>query len=146
MSDTQPGEIKGFSYVAPPPSDRAKKLVHVGRAGVLDLHVQVIRKGVGNNMHYHTNCDEAFLVMAGRVRFYGPGDTVIGEYGPQEGVTIPANAQYWFEAVSDEPLQIMRIGGTHLGLQEKRINVGEMPEWMKAEGKVITEESKRERW
>ncbi|MEM7017834.1 MAG: cupin domain-containing protein [Pseudomonadota bacterium] len=143
---TEDTQIKSFSYETPPQEGRAKKLVHLSRNGVLDLHVQTIRKGVKNNMHYHTNCDEAFLVLNGRVKFYGENDIVLGEYGPNEGVTVPADAQYWFEAVSEEPLEIMRIGATHLGQQERRINVGEMPDWMKEEGKVITEESKRERW
>jgi mannose-6-phosphate isomerase-like protein (cupin superfamily) len=138
--------IKLFSYTPPPPSERAKKLIHLSRNGVLDMHVQVVRPGVKNNLHFHTNCDEGFFVLAGRVRFYDSDDVVLAECGAHEGVTIPADAAYWFEAVSEEPLQIMRIGATHLGQAEKRVNVGEMPAWMKQEGKVITEEAKRERW
>jgi len=144
--NAKPAAIKGFSYQRPDDSQgRAKKIVHLARAGVLDLHVQIVDKGGANNLHMHTNCDEAFLVLDGRVRFYGENDVVIAECGALEGVVIPAEAPYWFESIGDTPLQIMRIGGTHLGKREKRVNIGEAPEWLRRESSALVDESKWDR-
>jgi len=143
---SSPARIQGFCYQRPEDGrGRAKKIVHLARAGVLDLHVQIVDKGGANNLHMHTNCDEAFLVLDGRVRFYGENDAVIAECGALEGVVIPAEAPYRFESVGDAPLQIMRIGGTHLGKKEKRVNLGEAPEWMRRESRALVDESKWDR-
>ena len=144
--DSKPAPIQGFAYERPDDSQgRAKKIVHLARAGVLDLHVQIVDKGGANNLHMHTNCDEAFLVLEGRVRFYGQNDVVIQECGALEGVVIPAEAPYWFESIGETPLQIMRIGGTHLGMKEKRVNLGKAPDWMRRESRELVDESKWDR-
>ena len=52
--------------------------------------VQIVKKDGGeNNLHYHTNSDSLWMVLKGRIRFYGPNDEVIGEFGPQEGTITP---------------------------------------------------------
>jgi hypothetical protein len=44
------------------------------------------------------------------VRFYGPGDKLIGEYGPMEGLITPAGARYWFEKASDDgDLELLQV-------------------------------------
>lgn len=141
--EAKPGPIQSFSYQCPDDTQgRAKRIVHLARAGVLDLHVQIVDQGGANNLHMHTHCDEAFLVLEGRVRFYGENDVVIAECGALEGVVIPAEAPYWFESISESPLQILRIGGTHLGQRERRVNLGEAPEWMRRESRALADESK----
>jgi hypothetical protein len=48
--------------------------------------------------------------LKGRVRFYGPGDKLIGEFGPHEGTITPRYARYWFENAGDEDLEILQVG------------------------------------
>jgi mannose-6-phosphate isomerase-like protein (cupin superfamily) len=71
--------------------------------------VQVFEKGVHNRLHVHLTEDGYWFVLGGRVRFYGEGDRVIAEMGRHEGLLMPAGTKYWFEGVSDEPLEILRV-------------------------------------
>ena len=43
--------------------------------------VQVVQEGGDNNLHSHTGMDGFWMVLKGAVRFYGPGDEVLGEFG-----------------------------------------------------------------
>ncbi len=62
--------------------------------------VQVVKKNGGeNNLHYHTTSASFWMVLKGRVRFYGPDDVLIGEFGPHEGTITPRYSRYWFENV-----------------------------------------------
>ncbi len=45
---------------------------------------------------------------APKVRFYGEGNKLIGEFGKHQGVFIPRNTPYWFESVGEEPLEILQ--------------------------------------
>lgn len=71
--------------------------------------VHVLAEGGENNLHYHANVDILWMVLSGRARFYGPGDVVRGEFGPKEGILMPAGARYWFESCSDEHLELLQI-------------------------------------
>lgn len=71
--------------------------------------VQVFEKGVHNNLHTHLTEDGYWLVLGGRARFHGEGDTIIAELGKLEGVLLPAGTKYWFEGISDDPLEILRV-------------------------------------
>ncbi len=71
--------------------------------------VQIFEKGVHNNLHMHLTEDGYWFVLGGRVRFHGEGDSIIGEFGKHQGVLITAGTKYWFEGISDEPLEILRV-------------------------------------
>jgi len=71
--------------------------------------VQIFEKGVHNNLHLHLVEDGYWIILGGRARFHGPGDEIIGEFEQYEGVLLPAGTRYWFEGISDEPLQILRV-------------------------------------
>jgi mannose-6-phosphate isomerase-like protein (cupin superfamily) len=71
--------------------------------------VQIFQKGQHNNLHMHLTEDGYWLVLGGRARFYGEGETIIAELGKLEGVLIPSGTKYWFEGISDEPLEILRV-------------------------------------
>jgi mannose-6-phosphate isomerase-like protein (cupin superfamily) len=71
--------------------------------------VQIFEKGVHNNLHMHLVEDGYWFVLGGRVRFYGEGDKVIAELGQHQGLLMPAGQKYWFEGISDEPLEILRV-------------------------------------
>jgi mannose-6-phosphate isomerase-like protein (cupin superfamily) len=71
--------------------------------------VQVLETGVHNALHLHLVEDGYWLVLGGRARFHGAGETILAELGKFEGVLIPAGTRYWFESVADEPLELLRV-------------------------------------
>ena len=97
--------------------------------------VQIFPKGVHNALHMHLTEDGYWLVLGGRARFYGEGDTIIAEPGKYEGVLIPAGTKYWFEGISDEPLEILRVNyRVHPGPRHA-VNEAEVPLVMAAAGR-----------
>lgn len=106
--------IESFSFDAPDiefPNE--KKKVHVKLAGTNNVRasIQILREGGENNLHYHPNMDLIYMVLKGKIRFYGPEDKVIGEYGPLQGVLLPENSRYWFESVGTEEAHLLQIAG-----------------------------------
>ena len=75
-----------FSYAKPDGVSSGKGFVALGRKDIVRGVVQVVKKHGGeNNLHYHTGIASFWMVLKGRVRFYGPDDVVIGEFGPHGG-------------------------------------------------------------
>jgi len=58
-------------------------------------------------MHPHE--DHTFVVLQGKARYYDT-DGGYTDVGKHEGIMLPAGAYYWFEAISKEPLVLVRIG------------------------------------
>jgi rubredoxin/mannose-6-phosphate isomerase-like protein (cupin superfamily) len=111
MSDTSSDKpvaasgIKTFSYNKPEKLSGDKMIVELAKSRMLRGRVQVVRSGGENNFHSHDGMDGFWLVLQGRVRFYGPGDEVIGEFGKLEGILLPAGNAYWFES-ADESVEL----------------------------------------
>jgi mannose-6-phosphate isomerase-like protein (cupin superfamily) len=99
-----------FSYGKPSGFETGKGMVQLGKNDLVRGVVQVVKKNGGeNNLHFHTTSASFWMVLKGRVRFYGPGDVVIGEFGPHEGTITPRYARYWFENIGDEELEILQV-------------------------------------
>jgi mannose-6-phosphate isomerase-like protein (cupin superfamily) len=125
--------VKTFAYERTPP-DRPKDIVPLVRTELLKVAVQVVHEGGENNLHYHMNSDTTWLVLRGRVRFYGPGDGLIAELGPEEGVVIPGGARYWFEKTGPDDLEIVQmVGYDRAAGKAQRVNVETHKDWMTAE-------------
>lgn len=131
-----------------------KKKIHVKLAGTNSCRasVQVLREGGENNLHYHPNMDLIYMVLKGRIRFYGPEDKVLGEFGELEGILIPENSRYWFESVGDEEAHLLQIAGFPKGVEAfKRIAVappkhadgGEGVWFDPASGRTLTDAEQR---
>jgi len=101
--------IKHFSYKKPTEFERKKVSVMLGQGDLVRGMIQVAKEGGENNLHYHANVDGFWMVLKGKAKFYGPGDALIGEIGPQEGLIIPRFARYWFESSGDEDLEILLV-------------------------------------
>ena len=71
--------------------------------------LKVYASGGENGLHAHPHEDHTFVVLQGRARYYDAdgGHTDVGKH---EGILLPAGAYYWFEAISEEPLVLVRIG------------------------------------
>ena len=120
--------ISTFSYKTPERSGKPKDVEVIKRKGLLKVYVQTIRDGGENNMHYHTNSETMWMVLRGRARFYGIGDAIIGELGPEEGIFLPGGSRYWFEKVGNEDLELLQTVATEG--EDLRINVDAHKDWM----------------
>ena len=71
--------------------------------------VKVYASGGENALHFHAGEDHTFVVMQGKATFeFGDGSkSVVRQF---EGVMIPKNVQYKFEADEAENLVLLRIG------------------------------------
>jgi rubredoxin/mannose-6-phosphate isomerase-like protein (cupin superfamily) len=117
-------QIKTFRYEKPATLDGDKMIVDLAGSDIIRGRVQVVRKGGENNLHSHEGMDGFWMVLSGRVRFYGPGDAVIGEFGPHEGILIPRGESYWFESADEsQDLELLQMAGFEKGTKVRRVDV-----------------------
>lgn len=111
VNPAEASAMKPFSYSSPENSENQppKFLVRLASAPGIHAAVQVVKQGGENNLHSHPQTDGFWFVLSGRCRFYSDTDTVLGEYGMHEGVLVPHGAQYWFESVGDERLELLHV-------------------------------------
>lgn len=102
------GEIQPFRYERPE-TESPKKVLWLARTDRLFATMQVIRKGGETNLHSHSHLDGFWYVLAGRGRFYSDHTKLACEIGPNEGVLIPRGVKYWFEAIGDDPLELIQV-------------------------------------
>src|SRR5439155_6575074 len=112
--ETMPEPIQRFQYPGPDgqgfrDSAPGRKSYPMAETDNVISTVQIFEKGVHNNLHMHLVEDGYWIVLGGRARFWGEGDTIIAELGQYEGLLLPAGTKYCFEGVDDEPLQILRV-------------------------------------
>lgn len=87
-----------------------KSRVDLGRTDLMRGMVHLFKRGGGEaRPHYHSNTDCFWLVLKGRVRFFGASGETLGDFGPQEGAIMPAYARYRFENVGDGDLQMLQV-------------------------------------
>lgn len=84
------------------------------------VNLKVYASGGENALHSHAGEDHAFIILQGKATFtFDEGRTqVVGKY---EGVMLPKNAKYKFEADEEENLVMLRVGGgvrTETGLED----------------------------
>lgn len=113
-----------FRHQKPADQDGGKAIVRLAQSDLIRGVVQVVKKGEGdNNMHIHTGMDGFWMVLKGRVKFYGPEDVVIGEFGPGEGILMPRGNAYWFAAEGDEDLEILQVVSYDRDVKNERIDI-----------------------
>ena len=113
-----------FRHSKPPGQDGGKAIVRLAQSDLIRGAVQVVKVGDGdNNTHIHTGMDGFWMVLKGRVKFYGPDDAVIGEFGPHEGILMPRGNAYWFAAVGDEDLEILQVAAFDREVKNERIDI-----------------------
>jgi mannose-6-phosphate isomerase-like protein (cupin superfamily) len=122
-TETELKQIRPIKYERPAVLDQPKVTVSLVGSELLRVGVQVVQpKGGETNMHAHPALDSTWLVLRGKAKFYGYGDSLIGEAGPNEGVFIPKGVPYWFEASSDEPLEILHITARDPNARNERVD------------------------
>jgi len=122
---TKPAEQpshRTFKYQKPETLKGGKAIVQLAESDIIRGRVQVVREGGENNLHSHKGMDGFWMVLKGRVRFYGPGDVVIGEFGQNEGILLPRGAQYWFEKAGEGDLEILQMAAFEKGVKVQRVD------------------------
>jgi mannose-6-phosphate isomerase-like protein (cupin superfamily) len=110
LHDEAEAQVTTFRYAKPEGIAAGKGRVNLARTDHIRGVVQIVKsEGGENNLHYHTNSDSLWVVLSGRIRFYGPDDKVIGEFGPNEGTVTPAYSRYWFENAGEGEAEILQV-------------------------------------
>lgn len=113
-----------FRHTKPAGQKSGKAIIRLAQSDLIRGVVQVVKVGEGdNNMHIHTGMDGFWMVLKGRVKFYGPEDVVLGEFGPGEGILMPRGNAYWFAAVGDEDLEILQVSAFDRDVKNERIDL-----------------------
>ena len=114
-----------FSYKKPESQETAKAITSLCQTDIIRGAVQIVQQGGDNNLHSHTGMDGFWMVLRGAVRFYGPGDEVLGEFGVHEGIVMPRNAKYWFESCGDEDLELLQVVAFDRDVKNERVDLNE---------------------
>ena len=112
-----------FRYRKPENLKGGKGIVKLAESDIIRGRVQVVREGGENNLHSHNGMDGFWLVLRGRVKFYGPGDELIAELSEHEGILLPRGTQYWFESSGDVDLELLQMAAFEKGVQVERVDV-----------------------
>jgi mannose-6-phosphate isomerase-like protein (cupin superfamily) len=112
-----------FGYQRPDNLVKGKGIVRLCRSDIVYSSVQVLQEGGENNMHAHPAQDGIWIVLKGRVKFYGKGDAVLAELGPLQGIHIPRGFYYWFESASPEMLEILQVEAIDKSVKNERLNM-----------------------
>lgn len=118
-------EAQIFNYERPE-IEKGKTHVRLAGSDLLRGEIQVIKDGGETNLHSHPATDGFWMVLGGKARFYGEGDTLLAELGRNQGIMIPRGLPYWFDRTGDEPLEILHMSAslaTKSG--EDRVNYAE---------------------
>ena len=123
-------KVHGFSFAVPDveaPNGRIN--CYLAKTDSCSATILVLRDGYKASNHYHPNQDGIWVVLKGRVRFFGgPDQKDFGEFGPYEGVKQPENSRYGFQAVGEEEAWLMQIAGFPKGPEvAKRIPLDAKP-------------------
>lgn len=102
-------KMRVFSYRPPEEIKRNRAFVPMVRSDIMFAMVQIIRQGGEQELHSHGGQDGFWFVLRGSARFYGEGDELLATLGEHEGIFIPRNFLYWFEAVGDVPLELLQV-------------------------------------
>ena len=86
-----------------------KEVVLLCQSPTMRGSVHVIRRGGGEHLHSHRSVDGFWMVLSGKIAFYGEGNVLYGELGPCEGIMMPRNNRYWFESVGEGDAEIIQV-------------------------------------
>ena len=95
--------------------------------------LKVYASGGENGLHTHPNEDHVFLILQGKARYFDADGGHV-DVGKNEGIMLPAGAYYWFEAIGEEPLVLMRLGS--------KVGTGDIYQRLNIEGETMPGNSK----
>jgi mannose-6-phosphate isomerase-like protein (cupin superfamily) len=91
------------------------------KSALMQVSVKVYAGGGENVMHAHGHEDHTFVVLEGAADFHLGTDEHVVRVKRYQGVMLPKHASYWFQAVGDENLVMLRVGASDNGFQRSRV-------------------------
>ena len=113
--------LEVFTFENPGETD-TKARVKLALTDFLRAEVQILGRGGGNNLHTHSGNDGFWLVLSGRLRFYGDGPDPVAELGPMQGACTPHGTKYWFEPAGDEQVELLHVAARTNAKEDKRVD------------------------
>jgi mannose-6-phosphate isomerase-like protein (cupin superfamily) len=92
-----------------PDTTRNRHVVSFGRTDSMMVFMQVLLNAGENSLHMHPNTDSFWWVVRGRAAFYTTDHELLAELEAEEGVMIPREYPYYFNAVGETHLEILQI-------------------------------------
>lgn len=92
-----------------PERTRNRQVIGFGRTDSMMVFMQVHNKTGESRLHAHPNTDSFWWVVRGRVNFYTTDHKLMAELGPDEGVLLPRDVPYYFNAQGEEDLEILQF-------------------------------------
>ena len=92
-----------------PEIKRDRHVVSFGRTDSMMVFMQILLQSGESSLHMHPNTDSFWWVVRGRAAFYTTDHELLAELEAEEGVMIPREYPYYFNAVGDEHLEILQI-------------------------------------
>ena len=92
-----------------PEIKRNRHVVSFGRTDSMMVFMQVLLQAGENSLHMHPNTDSFWWVVRGRAAFFTTDHEPLAELDPEQGVLIPRDYPYYFNAVGEDHLEILQI-------------------------------------
>jgi mannose-6-phosphate isomerase-like protein (cupin superfamily) len=105
--------------------ETGKQTTLLAETDLLTCAVMVSTHGGENYLHAHPDLDQLFVVLNGQATFYTEVDQVGAVIGQWEGVVVPHQTAYWYEATSEQNLVLLRIGAHPVGGPQPHIRISE---------------------
>jgi mannose-6-phosphate isomerase-like protein (cupin superfamily) len=100
-----------------------RNVAAVVRSETQTVLAHVWEAGGETGLHSHYGSDATWVVLQGRVTFYGEGDSELATLERTGGIYIPRNTKYWFESNGTEPLIMVRCAAKDKGVGDDRVYV-----------------------
>ena len=92
-----------------PESKRDRRVVTFARTDSMMVFMQVHKHSGESRLHKHPNTDAFWWVVRGKAAFHTTDHHLLAELGPEEGVLIPRDVPYYFNALGDDDLEILQL-------------------------------------
>ncbi|MBL23946.1 MAG: cupin [Rhodospirillaceae bacterium] len=89
--------------------DDGRSIVPLAETENMWSWIKVYASGGENTLHAHTKEDHMFVILSGEAIFFGPNGEE-AKLGRNDGIMLPADTFYRFNACSEEPLVLLRVG------------------------------------
>jgi mannose-6-phosphate isomerase-like protein (cupin superfamily) len=92
-----------------PESKRDRRVVTFARTDSMMVFMQVHKHSGESRLHKHPNTDAFWWVVRWKAAFHTTDHNLLAELGPEEGVLIPRDVPYYFNALGDDDLEILQL-------------------------------------
>jgi mannose-6-phosphate isomerase-like protein (cupin superfamily) len=92
-----------------PATTRDRHIVSFGRTDSMMVFMQVLLRAGESRLHAHPNTDSFWWVVRGRAEFYTTDHELLAELESENGLLIPRDYPYYFNAVGEDHLEILQM-------------------------------------